>query len=160
MSRFFWYHKGDIKGPQVGPYERFALWVQGCPFRCLSCMTPGSLPLEGGDEISVTDLTQEVLVTPGIGGYNGSLKFLAYAHHTPMVLDAEAVRITRHGDDHLVGNQRSTGCHALFLVGLGVKQGIEGDGKACGATHDPFYQRKTTKSTYEHSVVDLLPGTP
>lgn len=52
----------------LGPFLRFALWVQGCPLRCPGCMTPGSLPFEGGMEVAVDALAAHILATPGIEG--------------------------------------------------------------------------------------------
>ena len=31
-----------------GPGRRFAIWFQGCPFRCPSCCNPEMLPFDGG----------------------------------------------------------------------------------------------------------------
>ena len=45
----------------LGPFSRFALWVQGCPFRCKNCMTPDSIDLDGGIEISIEKLAEYIL---------------------------------------------------------------------------------------------------
>ena len=45
----------------LGPYKRFALWVQGCPFRCKECMTPDSIDLNGGIEIEIDKLAEYIL---------------------------------------------------------------------------------------------------
>ncbi len=52
----------------LGCFNRFAIWVQGCPFRCVGCMTPDSLPLEGGDTITIKALADEILATADIEG--------------------------------------------------------------------------------------------
>ena len=52
----------------LGPFNRFALWTQGCNFSCVGCMTPDSQSLEGGVKISVEDMTQTILNTPNIEG--------------------------------------------------------------------------------------------
>lgn len=52
----------------LGPGRRYALWVQGCPFRCPNCMTPAALPSEGGELISVADLAVDILAVSEIVG--------------------------------------------------------------------------------------------
>jgi anaerobic ribonucleoside-triphosphate reductase activating protein len=52
----------------LGPFLRFALWVQGCPFRCQGCITPDSLPVDGGESLSVASVAEAILSTPDIEG--------------------------------------------------------------------------------------------
>lgn len=52
----------------LGPYTRFIIWVQGCPFKCEGCMTPNSIPFEGGFAYSIAELTSEIASTEGIEG--------------------------------------------------------------------------------------------
>lgn len=52
----------------LGPFDRFALWTQGCTFSCNGCMTPDSQSLDGGVKISVEDMAQTILNTPKIEG--------------------------------------------------------------------------------------------
>ena len=52
----------------LGPYNRFALWTQGCPFSCDGCMTPDSQSLDGGVRISIEEMTQTILNTSNIEG--------------------------------------------------------------------------------------------
>ena len=52
----------------LGPFDRFALWTQGCTFLCTGCMTPDSQNLNGGVRISVEDMAQTILNTPNIEG--------------------------------------------------------------------------------------------
>ncbi|MBU0655282.1 MAG: radical SAM protein [Gammaproteobacteria bacterium] len=52
----------------LGPGKRYALWVQGCPFRCKGCLAPNSLPFEGGESIPIGQLAAEILSTPELEG--------------------------------------------------------------------------------------------
>ena len=40
----------------LGPYNRFALWTQGCLFDCAGCMTVDAQDINGGVEIDVKEL--------------------------------------------------------------------------------------------------------
>lgn len=52
----------------LGPFLRFALWVQGCPLRCRACMTPAALPDSGGQLITISNLAKQIINTPDIEG--------------------------------------------------------------------------------------------
>ncbi len=52
----------------LGPFMRYALWVQGCPFRCSGCMTPDAQPVEGGYEYDMQTLAGDILAQPEIEG--------------------------------------------------------------------------------------------
>lgn len=43
-----------------GPGRRLALWFQGCPLRCPGCCNPEMLPFEGGREVSIAFLGEEL----------------------------------------------------------------------------------------------------
>jgi len=45
----------------LGPFERCALWVQGCPFHCKNCMTPDSIALNEGIEVEINILVDKIL---------------------------------------------------------------------------------------------------
>jgi anaerobic ribonucleoside-triphosphate reductase activating protein len=52
----------------LGPGMRAILWVQGCPFRCLGCVAPETLPFVGGEEIPVAELARHLLGLADIEG--------------------------------------------------------------------------------------------
>jgi len=43
-----------------GPGARFALWVQGCPIQCDGCFNPHLFSFDGGQDISVEQLCDEL----------------------------------------------------------------------------------------------------
>lgn len=45
----------------LGPYQRYILWVQGCPFSCVGCMTPDSQDMSAGTKVSIQSLVNEIL---------------------------------------------------------------------------------------------------
>ncbi len=51
-----------------GPYERFALWVQGCGIGCPGCCNPEMQDPAAGHEITVGELLGIILAEPDIEG--------------------------------------------------------------------------------------------
>ena len=45
----------------LGPGDRYVIWVQGCEQRCDGCVAPDAQPLDGGREIAVQALAEEIL---------------------------------------------------------------------------------------------------
>lgn len=52
----------------LGPYSRFVLWVQGCPFSCKGCMTPDSQDFNSGTEINIITIGDLILNVNNIEG--------------------------------------------------------------------------------------------
>ena len=52
----------------LGPFNRFALWTQGCSFTCLGCMTPNSQSFDSGENISIRKIVDTILKVPNIEG--------------------------------------------------------------------------------------------
>ncbi|MDF1753440.1 MAG: 4Fe-4S single cluster domain-containing protein [Verrucomicrobiales bacterium] len=77
-----------------GPGKRFAVWVQGCPFRCPGCCNPQYLSFKNSSavQISTDSLTEEIL------GYEDEIEGVTFIGGEPMAQAgalakvAEAVR--------------------------------------------------------------------
>jgi anaerobic ribonucleoside-triphosphate reductase activating protein len=52
----------------LGPYNRFAIWVQGCPRQCVGCISKDSQSADGGYSVDTADLAEAVINAPGIEG--------------------------------------------------------------------------------------------
>ena len=52
----------------LGPFTRFALWTQGCPFSCEGCMTPDSQSFDGGAKVKIADIVRLISATDEIEG--------------------------------------------------------------------------------------------
>ena len=52
----------------LGPFERAALWLQGCKRRCPGCMSPDSRPLDGGTLCDTEEILRRILAVRGIEG--------------------------------------------------------------------------------------------
>lgn len=53
-------HSIETCGTVDGPGLRFVVFTQGCPLRCLYCHNPDCRPPEGGREVTVEELIQEI----------------------------------------------------------------------------------------------------
>ena len=52
----------------LGPYNRFAVWTQGCLKRCPGCISKKSQPLDGGYETDADALAAEIINAVDIEG--------------------------------------------------------------------------------------------
>jgi anaerobic ribonucleoside-triphosphate reductase activating protein len=77
----------------LGPGRRFVVWVQGCPFRCADCISPELQPFQGGREVEIDALVDEI-VTSGNDGitFSGGEPF-AQAAVLAKLIDAIRMRI-------------------------------------------------------------------
>lgn len=56
------------KTKALGPFDRFALWVQGCNRGCKNCIAKDAQQIEGGTEVEVEVVMRQILKTSGIEG--------------------------------------------------------------------------------------------
>ena len=52
----------------LGPGKRAVIWVQGCSFACPGCIVPESWSAEGGEEVTITELVNWILLQEDIEG--------------------------------------------------------------------------------------------
>jgi len=78
----------------LGYKTRFAIWVQGCPFRCVGCMTPDSLSLDGGYITKVNTLATLIHSVADIEGLTitGGEPFLQSAALSQLIQQVTAKR--------------------------------------------------------------------
>ena len=78
----------------LGPFKRYALWVQGCNKRCKGCISPDAQPLDGGVAIEVADLARQIAGISQIEGItiSGGEPFLQQEALCELI---DQVRLTR-----------------------------------------------------------------
>lgn len=52
----------------LGPYKRYAIWVQGCYRHCKQCISPDSWDNNGGKDSDINDLVNEIINISNIEG--------------------------------------------------------------------------------------------
>jgi len=52
----------------LGPNQRFVIWVQGCCFRCVDCISPEWIPQEQSTLVEPLQLADHILSVPGTKG--------------------------------------------------------------------------------------------
>lgn len=52
----------------LGPGRRFALWVQGCPFRCKGCLSPQWIPFTKANILDIEPLARQIVLQEGLDG--------------------------------------------------------------------------------------------
>ena len=69
-----------------GPGIRYAIFTQGCLLHCRQCHNPQSWPLDGGMDVQLSVLYQEIKADPLIGGitFTGGEPFLQARALTPL----------------------------------------------------------------------------
>ncbi len=52
----------------LGPGDRFAIWVQGCPFNCKGCISPDWIPFKVATPMPIDQLAQQIIAAKNIEG--------------------------------------------------------------------------------------------
>ena len=79
---------------ELGPGNRYAIWVQGCPFNCKNCITPEGIPVRVNKIIPIARLAENIIDSPHIEGItiSGGEPFLQAAGLSQLLAVVHAKR--------------------------------------------------------------------
>ncbi len=106
----------------LGPGERGAVWVQGCPFQCKGCIAPDWLPLREANLVTPVELADQLLKSQTVTGltFSGGEPMLQAAGLAEVAQIARARRelniicFTGFRYEHLLEAPPSPGVFALL----------------------------------------------
>ena len=78
----------------LGPHTRYALWVQGCKRRCEGCISSDAQALDGGYEVPISKIRDEIVNARTIEGItiSGGEPFLQSEALSEMIQEIRAVK--------------------------------------------------------------------
>lgn len=68
-------HSYESMGTYDGPGLRLVVFLQGCPFRCLYCANPDTIPFEGGTPTTIEDILDKAISQKVFFGKRGGITF-------------------------------------------------------------------------------------
>lgn len=68
MSKIIKLHNIIEHSTVNGPDNRFVIWVQGCPLNCAGCFNPLTHDMNGGFDMSISKLAEQINQTADIRG--------------------------------------------------------------------------------------------
>lgn len=68
-------HSYESMGTYDGPGLRLVVFLQGCPFRCLYCANPDTIPYAGGTETDISEILQMAIRQKPFFGKRGGVTF-------------------------------------------------------------------------------------
>ena len=68
-------HSYESMGTYDGPGLRLVVFLQGCPFRCLYCANPDTIPFEGGEPTETEDIVKRAVSQKPFFGRRGGVTF-------------------------------------------------------------------------------------
>lgn len=68
-------HSYESMGTYDGPGLRLVVFLQGCPFKCLYCANPDTIPFEGGTQTDIEDIVTKAVSQKPFFGKRGGITF-------------------------------------------------------------------------------------
>ena len=68
-------HSYESMGTYDGPGLRLVVFLQGCPFKCLYCANPDTIPFEGGTETEIDHIVNMAVSQKPFFGKRGGVTF-------------------------------------------------------------------------------------
>ena len=68
-------HSYESMGTYDGPGLRLVVFLQGCPFRCLYCANPDTIPFDGGKDTDVEHIVKMAVSQKPFFGRRGGVTF-------------------------------------------------------------------------------------
>ena len=68
-------HSYESMGTYDGPGLRLVVFLQGCPFKCLYCANPDTIPFEGGTATEIEDIVSRAVNQKAFFGKRGGVTF-------------------------------------------------------------------------------------
>ena len=68
-------HSYESMGTYDGPGLRLVVFLQGCPFKCLYCANPDTIPFEGGTETELDEVVKMAVNQKPFFGRRGGVTF-------------------------------------------------------------------------------------
>lgn len=68
-------HSYESMGTYDGPGLRLVVFLQGCPFRCLYCANPDTIPFEGGTPTEAEEIVEKAVSQKPFFGKRGGITF-------------------------------------------------------------------------------------
>lgn len=79
---------------ELGPGNRYVIWVQGCPFNCKGCITPEGIPIVENNLVEISEITSAICANEEITGItiSGGEPFMQASKLTKILSVVKTVR--------------------------------------------------------------------
>ncbi|MCW3108635.1 MAG: anaerobic ribonucleoside-triphosphate reductase activating protein [Segetibacter sp.] len=79
---------------ELGPGNRYVIWVQGCPFNCIGCITPDGIPIIENNLVEISQIIFAICSNKKITGItiSGGEPFMQASKLTKILTAVKATR--------------------------------------------------------------------